>query len=177
MIFIVNGHPGSGKTSFEEDVQYIMGTNHCQILSTITFPKEVAKFCGWKGDKTPENRRFLSDLKDLLTRWNDVPFKKTIAQVQMYKSEYEYYGIDETRYCIFIDVREPDEIRRYCEELGALSVLLTRREGGEMIISNHADANVLNYNYDIIINNDGSRVELAEKATQFVNQYIKKKTV
>jgi len=32
---------------------------------------------GWDGGKTPEDRRFLSDLKDALTRWKDVPYNET----------------------------------------------------------------------------------------------------
>ena len=72
MIYVVNGSPGAGKTTFETNVQKCMGDSFCYILSTVDFVKEIAKKCGWDGTKDLKNRKFLSDLKDLLTNWNNV---------------------------------------------------------------------------------------------------------
>lgn len=66
-IVIVNGAPGSGKTSFENFCQEIMG-DFCQIRSTIDLVKEIATiYAQWDGKKDLKSRKFLSDLKDLLT--------------------------------------------------------------------------------------------------------------
>ena len=75
-IAIVNGRGASGKTTFETMVQKIAAARgkKVKVTSTIDYVKEVAELLGWDGEKTPENRRFLSDLKDTLTRWRDVPY-------------------------------------------------------------------------------------------------------
>ena len=44
--------------------------------SSVDFVKEVARFAGWNGEKNLHTRKFLSDLKDLLTFLDDIPFKK-----------------------------------------------------------------------------------------------------
>ena len=83
-IFIVNGGGGAGKTSFEKMVVEIAAAHNQKIaiLSTIDYVKGVAKSIGWDGTKTLENRRMLSDLKDLLTRWNDSPHQSVCNKIK-----------------------------------------------------------------------------------------------
>lgn len=170
MIYIVNGAPCAGKTTFENIVKNKVGGAFCSILSTIDFVKKIAKECGWNGEKTPENRKFLSDLKDLLTNWDNVPFKQITKQVDSLKSEYEYYSINENRYIIFIDCREPKEIKKLCDFYGCKSILVSNKKIEENKTSNHADNNVLQYNYDIIIDNNSSLADLEEKVDLFLKQ-------
>lgn len=77
-IFIVNGTGGSGKTTFEKMVENIAKQNNynIKIISTIDYIKQIAKTLGWDGGKALNDRRFLSDLKDALTRWKDIPYQK-----------------------------------------------------------------------------------------------------
>ena len=156
-------------------VQEQMGESFCTILSSIDFVKSLAKRCGWDGTKTPRNRKFLSDLKDLLTEWDDIPFKKIKRKIDEIKAEYSYYDIPPTSYCIFVDVREPIEIQKCCEQLGAKSLLIRSASRTETTISNHADQNVEEYNYDIIIENQGTLEDLLQISTTFIQEEIKKK--
>lgn len=121
-IFIVNGTGGSGKTTFEKMVKEIAEARlyHVALFSTIDYVKEIAKGIGWKGTKEPKDRRFLSDLKDALIRWNDIPYKKICKDIDIAQSE----GID----AIFIDCREPEEIKRFVEDFNAITVLVQRGE-------------------------------------------------
>lgn len=75
-IIVINGFPGAGKDEFVNCCKKLIGEPYVRNISTVDFVKYIAAECGWDGTKTPENRAFLSDLKDLLTKWNDVPFKK-----------------------------------------------------------------------------------------------------
>jgi len=86
-IAIVNGRGASGKTTFETMVQKIAAARgkKVKVISTITYVKEVAKLFGWDGGKTPEDRRFLSDLKDALTRWKDLPYQKVKGFIEIYE--------------------------------------------------------------------------------------------
>ena len=88
-VVVVNGRPESGKTTFEEKCKELVNASSTfwldenkrmmvDVISTVDFIKQIAIECGWDGVKTPRNRKFLSDLKDLLTEWNDVPFNATL---------------------------------------------------------------------------------------------------
>lgn len=160
-IYIVNGAPGSGKTTFEEFVRTFLRGEVCHIFSTVDFVKRIALFCGWDRTKTPQNRKFLSDLKDLLTKWDDVPFKKTIEDVENFQKL-------SANPLIFIDCREPEEIDRLVKYFNAKSILISRAAAENAGASNHADKNILEYEYDYVINNNGSLGDLMETATSFI---------
>lgn len=166
-IIVVNGMPGCGKTTFEEYCLKKL-TPYADMLSTVTFVKEIAKKCGWDGEKTPKNRKFLSDLKDLLSEWNDVPFKKIEQRAIQLSDELAMFGLDKQEAYLFVDSREPEEIQRFCDELGAISVLVRRPAVENNQTSNHADANVFNYKYDFTIMNDGDIEKLYSTADEFI---------
>ena len=179
-VVVVNGRPGVGKTEFErmcakrcglfgEEVGFTPDRNlYVDITSTVDFVKEVARFCGWDGVKTLENRKFLSDLKDLLTEWNDVPYKMIVEHIKSLPASQDWL--------VFVDCREPAEIQKLKEHLNATTVII-RREGVESnVVSNHADAQVFNYTYDVAILNDSDIIHLEDKARKFID-YMKKEEV
>lgn len=167
MIYIVNGFPGCGKTTFEKLCQSTLDP-YCQILSTIDFVKTIARGCGWDGTKNAKNRKFLSDLKDLLTEWDDVPFKQIVKRIEDVKSVTESFGQDPEKLTFFIDCREPDEIEKICKNLGAKSILIRRYDAEIQTQSNHADSNIFDYTYDYIIDNNGSLTDLRMAAESFI---------
>ena len=172
-IYVVNGAAGSGKTTFENNVKKIVGDN-CYILSTIDPIKDVARSLGWNGVKDLKSRKFLSDLKDLLTEYNDYSFNYIQTKVLDINEDYMGYEFSPV---IFIDCREPEEIKKLCDKLDAKSLLIRRASAENKETSNHADANVLNYNYDIVIENSGDLRDYAYKAFEFVeNERIIKRT-
>lgn len=167
-IFIINGQGSVGKTSFEKMVQEI-GVAHgdnIKILSTIDYVKDIAKEFGWDGKKELKDRKMLSDLKDLLTEWNDIPYKKICEKI----NECNQNNIK----AIFIDSREPQEIQRFVNDYQALTVLI-KRSNIKMIYGNHADDEVENYHYDCIIDNSRGLTELLEEATIFYETFINSK--
>jgi len=167
-LIIVNGAPASGKTSFEGYCTEFFGTHHTYIHSTVDRIKEAAKVLGWDGTKTPENRKFLSDLKDLTTQWNDVPFRTIDEHLEKLKTQQiNEDSYDITKDYLLVDSREPEEIKRFKEELGAITVLIKNDKAEQVAVSNHADRDVLNCNYDYTICNNGTLDELREKARVF----------
>ena len=165
-IICINGAPTCGKDTFVSLCQkYLLW---CGNFSTVDFVKEIAAECGWDGTKTPKNRKFLSDLKDLLTKWNDVPYKKVEHAIQCYEKEALSYDFSSKDVLCFIHCREPKEIQKFVEKMGAKTLLIRRPEveGGEQ--SNHADSDVFNYNYDYTITNDGTLLDLENKAVDFI---------
>ena len=137
-----------------------------EILSTIDYVKEKAAIFGWDGGKSPQDRRFLSDLKDALTRWDNIPYKKVKEKIEVCCNN----KVD----CIFIDCREPEEIQKFVDEYHALT-LLVQRGCGVQIIGNHADDNVMNYEYDVIIDNSRGLDELMQEAVIFEETFIEER--
>lgn len=167
-IFICNGLPQSGKTTFQNLCKHLYKGN-VHIISTVDFVKYVASVCGWDNKKTPKNRKFLSDLKDLLTEWNDVPWQKVAQELRLIRLS-ELSNDPSYEPIVFIDSREPPEIERFCKAYNAKSILVTRPDSSTPEEqSNHADANVLNYDYDYIINNCGTIDHLEKIAQSFLN--------
>ena len=164
--FIINGKPRSGKDTFVNFCLEELGA-FGKLISTVDFVKKIATECGWDGTKDLKNRKFLSDLKDLLTNWGDVPYKKTLQEIDMFKFDLDYWDVSD-KGVVFIMCREPKEIERFERELNAKSVLIRRASVEFEQQSNHADSEVLNHKYDYIIENNGTIDELKEKAKEFL---------
>ena len=165
-IFVINGQGGCGKDTFISMVSQIIGGEKVYNISTVDLVKEYARKFGWKGTKTNEDRKALSDLKDIMTLWGDIPFKDVVYKVQAKIDVWKIKKLEEG--FIFIHCREPEEITRLCKELNAKSLLIIR-ENKELFF-NHADDNVYNYKYDYEIDNNGSLNELAQKAILFIRK-------
>ena len=164
--FIINGRPRSGKDTFVNFCLEELGA-FGKLISTVDFVKKIATECGWDGTKDLKNRKFLSDLKDLLTNWGDVPYKKTLQEIDMFKFDLNCWNVPD-KGVVFIMCREPEEIERFERELNAKSLLIRRASVEFEQQSNHADSEVLNHKYHYIIENNGTVDELKEKAKEFL---------
>lgn len=170
-VFVINGFPRSGKSQFVEYCNNELAPWCCEI-STVDFVKNIAEKCGWTGEKTPKNRKFLSDLKDLLTDWEDVPYQKVLNKINDFKYLLNQFDLSDNKAVIFIMSREPEEITRFEKELNAESILIRRKSVEFNQQSNHADSEVLNHKYHYIIENNSTLEELKNKAKNFCN-YLK----
>lgn len=171
-IYVINGAAGSGKDTFVELCRKFTGDAFLLNISTVDKVKEIATACGWDGTKTPENRKFLSDLKALLTDWADVPLNDMIQKIERFKRGFEIYDISDDRAIVFIHCREPEEIRKLVKALSARTLLIRRASAENITASNQSDAGVLDYEYDIHINNNGSLEELERTAEVFVKSTV-----
>ena len=172
-IYIVNGAPGCGKTTFENLVKSFLDPLDVFVESTIDPVKNAAKILGWDGTKTPQNRKFLSNLKKLWIEWDDGVFKYMKHTLDKISRSYEIYDVNDDRAIVFIDSREPVEIERFKIAFNAKTILIKRPSGAEKEISNTSDRDVENFDYDIVIYNDGDLDLLLLKAKQFLmNEHI-----
>lgn len=162
-VFIINGSGGVGKDTFCE---YVGHYAKVKVISSIDLVKDYASKMGWNGSKTPRDRKFLSDLKDLLTKYNDYPFRDICQKVLWFKEDDNEF--------LFIHIREPEEIDRAKREFNAHTILMVN-DNVRGIYSNHADARVLEYNYDIVIDNSGTLKDLEIIAKDFVEKWRNKR--
>lgn len=172
-VICINGAPGAGKDLF---VYYCTcsekGTPIRVVnISTVDFVKYIAKECGWDETKTPKNRKFLCDLKNLLTEWGDVPYQKVKEEIL---KETKRHG---EGCVIFVHVREPEEIQRFVNELGAKTLVVRRETAEKKLASNDADKNVLQYDYDYTVENNGTVEELKQQAELFMSLLEEHKTL
>lgn len=162
-VFITNGSAGNGKDTFSEFLsKYISVFKY----SSIDLVKEMFETVGIsKDNKTEKKRKLWSDGKDMLTQYDDIPFKDITSIVTDFKNNKIETEI------LLIDIREPKEIARAVETFGAETILIHNPDVRK-IESNHADANVEKYEYDYIIENDGTLEQLDKVAKLFVCDVI-----
>jgi hypothetical protein len=168
-IYIINGSATSGKSTFCKQVCRLIYP-YGEELSTVDLVKKLAQEAGWDGKKTPEARRGLSNLKDVLTVWLDAPVNDIKKSINNKVCWFDSYGMDIEKLTFFINVREPDEIRRLCKEFNAKSIRVIRDVADNAWASNHADADVKFYDYDIYIDNNEGLEQLAMTALDFVKK-------
>lgn len=163
-IFIINGMGGCGKDSFVERIQEYMGEGRVRNFSSVDKVKQMAEFSGWGGAKTDKDRKYLSDLKALTDEYCDMSFKDIHRVVnEFYESNREV--------ALFIHIRESWNISRAVAEFGA-NTILVRNNSVKDITTNKSDADVYNYEYDYIIDNNETLEDLTNKAIKFCKEHL-----
>ena len=163
-VFVINGPGGVGK-----DTLCAMAAKHFKVKneSTITPIKEIARTCGWSGEKTDRARKFLADLKALTVAYNDYPTKWGKARFDEFmQSENEI---------MFFHIREAEEIRKYVEATGGIAKTLLIRGGDRMSKSHYgnvSDDEVENYSYDYYFVNDKSLEETEKAFCEFLQSVM-----
>ena len=158
MIFIVNGKPRAGKDTFAQILNEYMDVYK---YSSVTKVKEIAKQCGWSGAKEERDRKFLHELKMLTSEYSDMAYQDVVNEIKKYRN-------GEIEADVFVvDVREPEEIERLAKEVGAITIFI-ENNNVPAITSNAADANVENYEYDFVIQNNGTMKEFEDEIKIFM---------
>jgi hypothetical protein len=169
-IFIINGSGGVGKDEFI-NIMVEQFKEKCEIgnYSSVSKVKEIAKLIGWNGAKTERDRKFLSDLKLLTTAYNDMP----LNDMSEFADNFMIFNLNFPR-VLFLHIREPEEIEKAVKKFEKYSAktILVKRDSVKHITSNMADENVFNYDYDIVINNNGSLEDLTNKVVCFFNDFF-----
>lgn len=132
--------------------------------SSIDKVKEIAKLCGWDGGKTEKDRKFLSDFKMLTTEYSDMPFNAI-------KQRVDEFLVDDKFSILLIDIREPKEIEKAKKSFGAKTILI-KNDRVKNISSNFGDANVFNYIYDFVIDNNGTLEDFRNTIYKFACKEI-----
>lgn len=158
-VIVINGSGTVGKSTFislchEIDPAVIE-------TSTVDFVKEIALQAGWDGVKDQKGRRLLSDIKDALERYDDVPNKKIDEFIESHPDN-----------IIFVNVREPHNIQYYKDVYNAITAIVIN-PNTKQIQGNHADENVYDYEYDVYIENSGDLILLKEMAKFFLDNLEK----
>ena len=160
-IFITNGMARCGKDTFARFLNHIVPT---MKYSSIDKVKEIATLCGWNGGKTEKDRKFLSDLKALTSEYSNMSFWAVKDKVDEFMS-------NDRHKIMLIDIREPSEIKKAQDFFAFFGVevktILIENTRVEFINSNDADANVYNYTYDYVVQNNGTFEDFVQNVNRF----------
>lgn len=160
LVVIINGRGGVGKDTLCDVAKEEIGA---LSFSSIDPVKEVARKAGWKGEKTPEARRFLAKLKKLMIEYNDAPTKYLLEKYEEFKNS------DSSM--MFCHIREAEEIDKFKAKIvdNPCVTLLVRRFIDIKEWGNSADDEVENYSYDYIYDNN---LELEKSKVKFM-EYLR----
>ena len=151
-VFIINGKPRSGKTTFEGYFKDMCACIDCKIVSSIDSVKTIALALGWNGAKDPHNRALLKQLKDIATDFSNMPTRVIVDKIMD-----DVHDDGGMRVAYMVDIREPVEIRKMVTILEALAiiypirvrtVLIRRPDTDNIKYGNRADDEVFKYDYD-----------------------------
>ena len=166
-VFGVNGKGTVGKDALENFVKEYCNSLKIKSnkISMIDMVKDIATSIGWAGGKDMRDRLFLSRLKDLFSEYNDSPY-------QVVKTRIKDLDAEGSTDVLLIDAREPSDIERLVKDFNAKTILV-KRDDTPAHYGNHADDGVFDYQYDIMIDNNGTLNELKDKAIKFTDEYVR----
>lgn len=161
---IINGSGASGK---DTAVDIIKTNTLWEVIniSSIDMIREAAKLLGWDGRKEERDREFLHKMK-LLAGW--YCNHSTQYMLDQY-SKIKYISNDTIT---FFHIREPDEIRTFKRTLeldGAEVLTLLIKRDTLQTFGNDADKYVDKYEYDYVIENNGTLKEFEAKLFEFLS--------
>lgn len=156
IVIIINGRGGVGK-----DTLCDFAANHYAIenISSITPIKKLAGLCGWTGEKDEKSRKFLSDLKQLLTEYNDYPNQYLVDRYKNF--------LENDKEIMFAHIRECREIDKFKSgiQTPCITLLIERHNEKLSQWGNASDDEVENYQYDYVFDNN---VLLEEAESKFI---------
>lgn len=164
LVMVINGKGGVGKDSLCQALEEIYNV---QNISAITPIKEIATLHGWQGEKTPQARRFLAELKRVFVDYNDLPTAYLVEQYQAFAQG------DAQILCVHI--REPEEIDKFLTHVSLPCItMLIRRKSVDMrgAYGNAADDGVHNYPYSHVFDNDLPLEESQEAFRQLMKSIM-----
>ncbi len=154
---IINGSGGVGKDFLCE---CLADCYNVQVVSSIDPVKAIARTCGWDGVKNTRSRKFLSDLKRVISDYSD------------YLTDYmaDAYAASDADF-IFFHIREPAEIAKLAARIPDVHTLLVKTHRAVALAGGNAsDEQVEAYDYDSIFYNDGTPEEAAASFRTWVAQ-------
>lgn len=179
MVFIINGSGGIGKDEF---IKCIMRRTHVDNISSIDPVKRIySSIEGYThidiADKNEINRKLLADTKHLFDERFDFTENYVLDKLDDFLNHrclnIKNYSDEPVSDIAFVHIREPENIAKIVNKISVYTILM-KSDRVNSITSNSADANVEEYNYDMVISNNGTIDDLDNIANSFVNGCTKK---
>ena len=165
LAIVINGGGGAGKDTLCDFAAKKFKTVNVSSIDPI---KKIAGENGWQGEKTPEARRFLSELKRVFTEYNDLPTNYILKK-------YEDFLSDDSE-LFFVHIREGEQIAHFIEkarQIGGQPIsLLVRTQRCSENYGNASDDDVEKYDYDFVFYNDKPLDVIVPEFIEFISKNI-----
>ena len=173
VMVIVNGFPRSGKDEFFK---------MCANIGIDRFPD---LFISKISSVDPVKRA----MKELGIEMNikDDAYRNTASEIKRiwdenYDGSLNYIksmwrrSLITPNHVLFVDIREPENIKKVKESFeNVITVFIDRKEAEKNLTAgNESDQNVKKFEYDFVIDNNGSILDLRIKSRDFLKQIINK---
>jgi hypothetical protein len=155
-LVLINGYPGSGKDTFVELCEKFAEIWEAHSSDPA---KQALRDLGWDGEKSEKIRAVLAYLVKISYAFNK-------------PQEYLKDIIDVAKICgkeiVFYHVREPENLAKFKQIYPNAVTLFIDRDIARAEYSNASDNNVENFDYDVVIPNNGDLIELEGYAKSFM---------
>lgn len=161
-IFVLNGSPRSGKDTFCTLMEKYGVVKH---YSYVDFTRTMLdKMRVDYRKKTDKDRQLLETINNALETYDDIPMKDIGENVLYAISKADFRNL-----FIFVDIRKPENIKRFLEKYPDAKTLYID-DGKELSNATESDHSVKDYDYDYYIMNDSSLDDLQKKVDSFVRE-------
>ena len=161
-IFVLNGSPRSGKDTFCTLMEKYGVVKH---FSYVDFTRTMLdKMHIDYSKKTDKDRQLLETINNALETYDDIPMKDICENVLYAISKADFRNL-----FIFVDIRKPENIKRFLEKYPDAKTLYID-DGKELSNATESDHSVKDYDYDYYIMNDSSLDDLQKKVDSFVHE-------
>lgn len=188
IIFIINGSGGVGKDTFIRFLGEIIFKNggglynyssiepifrmYQRLNNKIRFKSEL-----YRDEKDDQLRYLYSKTKEMLDNYYDFTLKAVSSEIKDFLKKPLQDRNNNFSDILFIHVREPENIKKIVNKFGTVFTILVENNNVKLITTNDSDKNVKNYNYDILIENDGDIDSFENTAEQFINRILYTKDI
>lgn len=162
-VIILNGCNQSGKDKFVEIFKEIT-VHPVYNVDTVLDVKSIAMRMGWNGKKDEPSRKFLHEIKKAWTNFNNGPFVNSINVIEEDDAE--------KNKVFFVMCREPEEIQKYKDQYKEDCITILIRRDASKVANNYADESVENYEYDYIIENNGTLEDLKYSVETLIKDIV-----
>lgn len=161
-IFVLNGSPRSGKDTFCTLVEKYGVVKHFSYVDFTRNMLDKAHIDYRK--KTDKDRQLLEIINNALEVYDDIPMKDICENVLYAISKADFRNL-----FIFVDIRKPENIKRFLEKYPDAKTLYID-DGKELSNATVSDHSVKDYDYDYYIMNDSSLDDLQKKVDSFFHE-------
>ena len=168
-VIVINGHAESGKSTFVSMCKSYPNVDVYEV-SMVDAIKEMAKLIGWnESQKTPRDRKFLSDLKDLVDIYNDGSYeyvKHTLDTIA------DFHEPDPREIIVFVHARNIEDIDRLVNDYNARTLVIRRKFAEQIQINNRADTGWWAPRYDYSVSNNEGLNYLEQNSKDFMKHIL-----
>ncbi len=169
-IFVLNGSPRSGKdtlTDFFSEYGFVYHFSYVDVVRDMLKSIHIDF-----SHKTDGDRQLIESICNALEKYDDVPMKHLCSNVRYTIDVENWRNLNHSNSAfIFVDIRKPDNIKRFIKEFPE-TITLYIEDGKDINNVTESDASVRDYEYDYCIENTGTLTEFKSAVSNFIKENL-----